>query len=451
MLYRKILSIAVLGLLTSGIFVFLFSNCAVSGPDSVQYDNLGFNLASDRGFSIDIKQPYLPTMFREPAYPAFLALVYKTFGHSVNAVLFVQMMMHAFTAVIVYFIARYVFDDRVSILSAITVAVFPTLANMSACLLSETFFTFLLCLGLWSFFRALKSESIMWFVISGVVFGISTLTKASALFLPLALSAAAFIMAVSKKIDLKKTVLCLVIFIISSSLLVSGWAIRNKRIFNTSSLTLRAGEALWSRAEKLDDSKETIMATAAYSVSEYLGNKLFPGSTVRPERLLFKDFDRAEVLRKEYAAGGLSDSEIDKLFRDEAVGKILKRPVKYALYTFVEAIKMTAFTYLPVLNEPAVCGYIKSMNGGALLLSGMRGAARLAAYPILVLFFISIVRNLKIWQRWLPLLICVLYFNVIYSLLDAIGRYAVPLIPLYCIMAIAALFPVSRENIIKKG
>ena len=159
----------------------------------------------------------------------------------------------------------------------------------------------------------------MWAIASGGIFGIMSLTKVASLFLPIALGAATIFMIIMKKLSMKKLLICFLLFISLDSLLVSGWVNRNKAVFNISSLTLRGGEALWSRAQKLDDSNNKILATACYSVSEYLGNKIFPGLTEKPERYLFKDFERAEGLRREYTAQGLSDPQIEEIFRREAV------------------------------------------------------------------------------------------------------------------------------------
>lgn len=450
MVLRKVLTIAILGLVTSGIFV-IFFNYAVSGPDSVQYDRLGYNLASGKGFSLDARAPFAPTMFREPGYPVFLAAIYTVFGHSINVVLFIQMLLHAATAVLAYYIARAIFPEKAAFFSGVAVALFPTLANMAACLLSETFFTFLLCLGLWLFLEALGRKKLAVFSMSGLVLGFLAITKAAALLLPVALAIAAIVICLVKRQDLKSLLIGITAFAIIFCLPVSMWIVRNKTLFNSASMTLRGGEALWSRAQKLDDSPKVIAATVCYSFSESLGNKLFPSVTDRPNRFLFKDFEKAEGLRARYSAEGLTNLQIEEIFKKEASDKISKRPLAYAGYTLIEAIKMTAFTYLPVLNESMVRDRFVTFKGGALMLSGMKGIIRMMAYPILLLFFIAIIKYSKIWDKWILLFTTVAYFNLVYSLLDAIGRYAVPLIPLYCIMAVAALFPALENKSIQKG
>jgi len=446
MVLRNLSLIIVAGLFASGVFA-VFSGYATSGPDAVQYDTIGFNLASGRGFSLETLAPFTPTMYREPGYPMFLGMIYVVFGHNIQIVLFAQMLLHATTAVLVYYITRDMFTEKAAFFSGLAVALFPTLANMSAYILSETFFTFFLCLGLWCYSHALKKRKVGWFVISGIVFGAMTLTKTAALFLPLGFVLATILMALAGRLGTKRLLACLTIFLLSFSLFVSTWAVRNKALFNKASLTLRGGDALWSRAQKLDDSGETILATACYSFSEYLGSKAFPGAAEKPERYLFKDFEKAAALRNEYSARGVPSEQFDEILTREAVGSIAKQPLKYAAYTFIEAIKMTAFTYLPILNEPAVRNIFAGMKGGVLMLSTIKGVMRILAYPILLLFLAALIKHRALWDKWLLLCVAVVYFNVIYSLLDAIGRYAVPLIPFYCIMAVAALVVDAEKKI----
>lgn len=434
---RRIVVVAAAAFLVAGAFAVLF-HFPLSGPDAVQYNRLGLNLSLGRGFTLDENAPFRPTMFREPGYPSFIAAIYAIFGYHVELVLFFQILMHVATALIIYFLGKDIFGEMAGFWSGMTVAIFPTLANMAGYLLTETFFTLFLCLGTFLYTRALVRGGLLYFIGSGAILGILALTKAVALLLPFVLVAGTLFLMICKKIRLADPVRSILIFILIPCLLAGGWMVRNKMIFGTVSLTLRGGEALWSRAEKTGYSPRDTIAMACYSFSESLGNKFFPQSTGRPERYLFKDFEKAEALRVRYAAQGMSDPQIEEIFKNEAVGKMLEHPFKYLAYTPVEWIKMTAFTYLPVLNESSVSAYFSKISGGPVLLSALKGSIRIMAYPLLALFILGIARHITLWDRWLCVVLAVLYINLVYALLDAIGRYAVPLIPFYCMMAVAA-------------
>ncbi len=439
-LFRRnhVFTVAILAFIASGIFVAM-SPLSTPGPDAIQYDRLGFNLASGNGFSLSETSPFSPTMAREPAYPAFLAVIYRIFGHNTAFVFFMQILLHSATAVLAYYLAKGIFSETAALWSGIMTALFPTLSNMPAYLLSETFFTFVLSLGIFIYGVALMKKNILVFVLAGAVFAVAALTKVASTALPLTIVAVTALTSMSGKIDLRRQALGLICFLAVFSLTLSTWVVRNHFVFGDYSLTLRGGEALWSRAEKLDDSPKEILTTACFSISEFLGNKIFPGASERPERYLFKDFDKAGELRAGYVKKGLSGPAIDAIFRNEAMVKIKKMPVKYAAYTFIEGIKMASFSYLPILNETAAKRFFGSIGHGGMILSAIKGVIRLFAYPVLILFIISFIKNKDIWNRWIALFTTAAYFNIVYSLLDAIGRYAVPLIPFYCIM-ISGLF-----------
>ncbi|MBN2452715.1 MAG: glycosyltransferase family 39 protein [Candidatus Omnitrophica bacterium] len=441
---RKILIISVLGILTAGIFI-MFGSPAM-GPDATQYDRIGYNLACGRGFSQSESAPYLPTMYREPAYPVFLAAVYRAFGHNPIPVVFVQILLHAMTAVMAYFIARHIFSENAAFLSGIMVAVFPTLANTASYILSETLFTFELCLSVLLLLLALKRQTALRFAVCGAVFGLLTLTKTIVLFLPFAILAMVFISRIVKKAEIKRFVVYSVLLIAVYMGIISVWPIRNKMVFNTFSMASRGGMVIWSRAEKIDDSPRELMATVTCSFSEYLGKKLFPDIITVSNRYFFKDLEREMALEDEYAKQGMPPGEIDKKMAGEAFRKISEHPFRYLGYTFIEGIKMTAFTYTPLLNEESVTKYFSKTRNGELVLALMKGMSRSIAYILILLVFIAMIKNIYIWDRWIALAVIILYVNLMYSLLDAIGRYAVPLIPLYCILAAPAFFDRNKRE-----
>lgn len=435
---RNILIILLLGILTAGIFASF--GLASLGPDASQYDKLGYNLASGHGFSQSEGAPYTPSMYREPAYPLFLAIIYKIFGHNTLFAVLVQILLHALTAVIAYLIARHIFSERIALLSGTMVAIFPTLANTASYILSETLFTFELCLGVLLLLRALKRQTVSSFAICGLVFGLLTLTKTVVVLLPVAILAVAFLLRLIKGLDIKRFTICCVCLAIVYGAVVSVWMLRNKVVFNTFSMASRGGMVIWSRAEKIDDSPREILATITCSFSEYLGKKMFPDIITKSNRYFFKDLEREMALEAQYARQGMSPGQIDKKMAGEAFQKISKHPFKYLGYTFIEGLKMTAFTYTPLLNEEKVSNYFSRIHKGDLLLALLKGASRSIAYALLLLVLIGMIRNLSAWDRWMVLAVVVLYINLMYSLLDAIGRYAVPLIPLYCVMAASVFF-----------
>ena len=148
------------------------------GPDATEYNTIGWNLAQGNGFSSQTLSPFVPTMHREPVYPYFLGAIYKIFGHNYEVVYLFQIFIFSLTCILVYFLVRGIFGEKAAKYSAVFTAICPTLANYPSYLLTETAFTFLLCLSIFVLTKAVKAQRGMFFFASGVVLGITVLCKA---------------------------------------------------------------------------------------------------------------------------------------------------------------------------------------------------------------------------------------------------------------------------------
>ena len=149
--------------------------------DASVYNTIGWNLARGNGFSSQALAPFIPTMYREPVYPYFLGAIYKIFGHSYVVVYFFQIFIFSLTCILVYLLARDIFSEKVAKYSALFAAICPTLANYPSYLLTETLFTFLLCLSILVLMKAVKTHRVKLFFASGVILGITVLCKAAML------------------------------------------------------------------------------------------------------------------------------------------------------------------------------------------------------------------------------------------------------------------------------
>ena len=145
--------------------------------DASVYDRIGWNLAQGNGFSQQGIAPFTPTMYREPAYPYILGAIYKIFGHNYVVVYLFQIFIFSLTCILVYFLARDIFSEKAAKYSAFFAAICPTLANYPSYLLTETLFTFLLCLSVLVLTKAVKAQRALWFLASGVIFAITSLCK----------------------------------------------------------------------------------------------------------------------------------------------------------------------------------------------------------------------------------------------------------------------------------
>ena len=112
-----------------------------------------------------------------PLYPYFLATIYKLFGHHYFTIRVVQALLSSCTAILVYFIAKKIFNERVAYISSIFAVVSPMSIYTSARFLTETLFTFLLCVAIYLLLRIDGKKSFSDFVAAGFFVGLCCLTR----------------------------------------------------------------------------------------------------------------------------------------------------------------------------------------------------------------------------------------------------------------------------------
>lgn len=178
--------------------------------DMFQYDMLARSIVAGKGYrwyaqddlaqiqryiSMEAPADYdprgIPTSFRAPGYPAFLALVYAVCGTGPQrffAVRLLQALLGATLAPLSWALARLTgFEGRAARWAAVIVAVFPLLIVYPLALASENLFVPLLTLALALTLRAGERGRAGDHALTGLVLGLTTLTRSViAGFLPLA-------------------------------------------------------------------------------------------------------------------------------------------------------------------------------------------------------------------------------------------------------------------------
>ncbi|MDO8493082.1 MAG: glycosyltransferase family 39 protein [bacterium] len=149
-------------LLTSFLMSFTYSLYYQIDPavDARAYDNIARNIINGNGYreSVELSLDRDFSIARVgPLYEYFLAGVYAIFGHNYYIVWFLQALLHALTALLVYLIALKVFADsdkreKIALWSAVIVGLHPDLIEISAMLMTETLYLFLFSLLLYIFF-----------------------------------------------------------------------------------------------------------------------------------------------------------------------------------------------------------------------------------------------------------------------------------------------------------
>jgi 4-amino-4-deoxy-L-arabinose transferase-like glycosyltransferase len=189
--------------------VLLTRDLPIGLDDMFQYDMLARSIVSGNGFrwyaeedlkliqrylTMDVPEEYdprgVPTSFRPPGYPAFLALIYALGGVGEDRLFsarLAQALLGATVAPLVWALARRVgFSERAARLSAGIIAVLPLLVVYPLALATENLYTPLLALALLLILRAADKERLRDYAAAGLVLGAAALTRSIvAAFVPL--------------------------------------------------------------------------------------------------------------------------------------------------------------------------------------------------------------------------------------------------------------------------
>jgi len=198
-----------------------------SGGDFLSYEAVALNILNGNGFSYNGIDPMVGDA---PAYPLFLAGIYKVFGHSHDAVRIVQILLLAGIGIMTYLASRrhLKLSGALSGLAAVLVVVWPYFILYTTLLLTETFYAFFLMLGVFFLLEFNQSFSKKTGVISGLAMTVAALARPIALFLPFWSAFFGFLLKRKKEIFKKQLLIILVCLAV-----LSPWTIRNFIQFKT--------------------------------------------------------------------------------------------------------------------------------------------------------------------------------------------------------------------------
>ena len=191
--------------------------------DSARYEKAARNLIAGKGFAIE---GIAIVSYTVPGYPFFLASTYKVFGYKHWVVRLIHVLIGSFSCLLGYLIGARIFNKAVGLFAACIMAVHPYLSLLTAYLLAETLFTFLLLLTVFWLIKSDQGLSLGYCLAIGICLGIAALTKPLMLAFPAFLFLWAWLNFQNKKVAFKVTFL-IVLFM---SLTIAPWTYRNYRI-----------------------------------------------------------------------------------------------------------------------------------------------------------------------------------------------------------------------------
>lgn len=185
----------VLILILAGVFLaslaYSFYFKITPAVDARAYDKIAQNIAGGLGYKEDAKLDYSDDYAIArvgPLYEYFLAGIYTIFGHSYGAVWFFQALLHALSAWLIYLTASLIFANndyrrKIALWAAAIFGFYPDLIEISAMLMTETLYLFLVCLMLYLFFLFLSRGGYWLAAWLGLFSGLAVLARPPVLFL----------------------------------------------------------------------------------------------------------------------------------------------------------------------------------------------------------------------------------------------------------------------------
>ena len=193
------------------------------GWDDLDYYRLSISLIQNG----TLENIYLETIFkayRMPLFPMMLAVIYSIFGQSPQIAYPFLILLGALTVIGTYFLGKLVFNPMIGIVAALLICFDFSLIFYNRIIHTETLFIFLTLLSMISLEFLMKKKHWTWSIITGVLFGLSILTRPNLiLFIPLVIMWIYLNMNTHKKL----VVLNILIFSCAIGCIWISWVFRN--------------------------------------------------------------------------------------------------------------------------------------------------------------------------------------------------------------------------------
>lgn len=382
--------------------------------DSARYTGYAMSLLVDRSFSnID--------PFMVPGYPVFLAIIYSFFGIKPWLILLLQILMDTGIVIIVYFIAKDVFQSKeIALISAFLYSINFLSAYYSIRLLTEILFTFLFTLSILFFIKGLKKNKVSAFALTGLFAALATLVRPIAQYSP----AVFFIVLILNGATIFQKSRNIAILLLVFGAVTSPWQLHNLQTYGYYGLSTTPGKVIGKAGTVLAKvNAENISRGAA--LEELVGNSL------------------------EGVTNPFKESEI---YTKIAISYAVKNPLQYAKYFSKRIVMMylgTARTGIsglfgikaepfpitegmPLTAHKIIANFYNELPSLILL------TKQILEYLFFVIGLIIVwPKDKRIFALLLVLIIC--YFTALSGVL-AYSRKRVPVAPFYLVISARGLF-----------
>jgi hypothetical protein len=429
---RSLVWPALAAFLFSGLFI-------IQQPGRIENDAMQYEQLSRSILQGKYELQGVATMYREPIYPLFRAIVHFFSGGDPHVVLWFQAIISVATCVIAAWVVGRI-DGRWKLPVAWATALFPGYAVWSSQHYSETLSAFILVVIGWQYYRFWNEEnprSLRWqAALIGLTTGLLTLTKAAYEFLPFCI-AGLFILGMKKRARYSSAIIVIVV----SLLVVIPWVLRNGVQFGQYGITNRVGIAVYARAMKAQFSwKELAVSYGSELLGQSTMIRFIPGTSPIIGQQWVTPL--GEETERKKAGESVYTIDADMLAHGKRIiFSSLSNVIRYVLWTPIDEMRLFG------LPSPLSPGFrieaMYNVQAKAGNLSLIKFSIVLVAHAIQILWWALIIFGgwmlirAKLWQH--PSLLLVGYTAFIYAPFDNISRYAAPVLPWIIALVVAGI------------
>lgn len=308
------------------------------------------------------------------------------------------------------------------------------------------FFSALVFLLIYCLYQAQIKKKIVWFIASGIIFGLAFLTNTVIQFFILAILVNFLIL--NRKEGIKKIMPKIIVFSLAFLIFVSPWLVNNYLNYGRTPFVSKQGFLLAMKAERMHNIQDKyIQHLIANTTGDFIAQKLFPDYNRKDSRFGWDSYREWEEMTKE---GIERTKEADRILTNRAIKDITRHPVMALGMSFIDFLKFNAplvpdVTMQHMFAEPGSHPNLSDFTKVSIILS-IR-----FVYLILAIFIIyAVIKHIGNWPKMSWLILIVVYFNLAFSNLIGVARHSVPMYPFYIVLFVLGLIT-FWEKIRKKN